>query len=46
MDKYEDRIDAVISVPSDRKIKENFDRDEKLDLSTLDKEYDHNLYPV
>ena len=28
-----DRFDAVISIPEDRKIKENFDRDIKLDLS-------------
>lgn len=46
MDKYEDRIDAVISVPSDRKIKENFDRDVKLDLSTQDKEYEQKMFPV
>ena len=46
MDKYEDRIEAVISVPSDRKIKENFDRDVKLDLSTQDKEYEQKMFPV
>lgn len=46
MDKYEDRIEAVISVPSDRKIKENFDRDVKLNLSTQDKEYEQKMFPV
>ncbi|OUO57477.1 GmrSD restriction endonuclease domain-containing protein [Candidatus Avelusimicrobium gallicola] len=41
-----DRFDAVISVPKDRKIKENFDRDVKLDLSTRDLEYQHKMFPV
>ncbi len=31
MDENEDRYDAVFSVPADRKIKENFDRDVRLD---------------
>ena len=46
MDENEDRLDAVIAVPPDRKIKENFDRDIKLDLSNQDKEYEHKMFPV
>lgn len=46
MDENEDRFDAVLPVPSDRKIKENFDRDVKLDLSDRQKEYEHKMFPV
>lgn len=46
MDENEDRFDAVLPVPSDRKIKENFDRDVKLDLSDQQKEYEHKMFPV
>lgn len=46
MDENEDRYDAVIPVPADRKIKENFDRDIKLDISDRKKEYEHKLFPV
>ena len=41
-----DRFDAVISVPEDKKIKENFDRDVKLDLSTRELEYQHKMFPL
>lgn len=41
-----DRFDAVLSVPDDRKIKENFDRDVKLDISTRKHEYENKLFPV
>lgn len=41
-----DRFDAVISVPEDKKIKENFDRDIKLDLSTRVLEYQHKMFPL
>jgi len=46
MDENEDRYDAVLPVPADRKIKENFDRDVKLDLSDRQKEYEHKMFPV
>lgn len=46
MDENEDRYDAVLPVPADRKIKENFDRDVKLDLSDRKKEYEHKMFPV
>lgn len=41
-----DRYDAIVSVPEDRRIKENFDRDVKLDLSTRELEYQHEMYPA
>lgn len=46
MDENEDRYDAVLPVPADRRIKENFDRDVKLDLSDRQKEYEHKMFPV
>jgi len=46
LDENEDRFDAVIAVPSDRKIKTNFDRDIVLDLSTRDYEYEHEMFPI
>ena len=46
MDENEDRFDAVLPVPADRKIKENFDRDVKLDLSDQKKEYEHKMFPI
>ena len=46
LDDDEDRFDAVLSIPEDRKIKENFDRDVKLDLSTREYEYANKLFPV
>ena len=41
-----DRVEAVVAVPKDRKIKENFDRDIKMDVSDRDKEYELKLFPV
>lgn len=46
MDENEDRYDTVLPVPADRKIKENFDRDVKLDLSDRQKEYEHKMFPI
>jgi hypothetical protein len=46
LDESEDRVDAVIAVPSDRKIKTNFDRDVVLDLSTRELEFEHELFPI
>lgn len=45
LDKSEDRYDAVLSVPEDRKIKKNFDRDIVLDLSTKELEYKNKIVP-
>ncbi len=46
MDESEERYDAVVAVPADRKIKENFDRDIKLDLSEQKKEYEQKMFPI
>lgn len=46
LDTLTDRIDAVISVPDDRIVKENIGRDIKLDLSTLEKEYENHCFPL
>ena len=46
LDTLTDRIDAVISVPEDKVIRENIGRDIKLDLSTPDKEYKEHCFPL
>jgi len=46
LDENEDRFDAVVAVPSDRKIKTNFDRDVVLDLSTRKFEYEQEMFPI
>lgn len=46
IDPYEDREDAILSIPEDRKLKENFDRDVVLDLSTSEKEFEHMMFPL
>ena len=42
----EDRVDAVVAVPADRRLKENFDRDVVLDLSTREREIEEMKFPV
>ena len=46
LDEDEDRVDAVVAVPEDKKLKENFDRDIILDVSDREKEYELKLFPV
>ena len=46
LDENADRLDAVLSVPKDRKVKTNFDRDIVLDLSTRELEYQHEMFPL
>lgn len=41
-----DREVAIFSVPEDRKIKQNFDKDIVLDLSTAQLEYESLMYPL
>lgn len=41
-----DRIDAIISIPEDRTIRQNFGRDIILDLSTKDKEFENHMFPL
>lgn len=44
LDPEADRLDAIVSVSDDRKIKESFDRDVKLDISTAELEYEHEMF--
>lgn len=46
LDDTADRLDAVLSVPSDRKIKTNFDREIVLDLSNRELEYQYEMFPI
>lgn len=46
LDESEDREDAIIAVPEDRKLKTNFDRDVILDLSSPALEYEHEMFPI
>ncbi|MBR3945589.1 MAG: DUF262 domain-containing protein [Bacteroidales bacterium] len=46
LDTLTDRIEAVISVPEDRVIRENIGRDVKLDLSSPEKEYENHCFPL
>lgn len=41
-----DRESAIFTVPEDRKIKENFDKDIKLDLSNRELEYEQLMFPL
>ncbi len=41
-----DREVAIFTLPEDRKVKENFDRDVVLDLSTAEQEYSQMMYPL
>jgi hypothetical protein len=46
LDDNEDRLEAIISVPEDKKIKTNFDRDVVTDLSTCELEYKEEMFPI
>ncbi len=46
LDPDADRFDAVIAVPTDRRIKRDFGRVIELDLSTRECEYEHKMFPV
>lgn len=46
LDENTDRQDAILSVPADRKIKMNFDRDIRMDLSSRELEYKNEMFPV
>jgi len=45
-DRTIDRVDAVLSIPSDKLIRSNFARDIELDLSTREKEYENRMFPL
>lgn len=42
----EDRFDAILSIPKDKKLKENFDRDIRLDLSSCELEFQEEFFPL
>ena len=46
LDDNEDRYDAILPVPKDRRIKTDFDRKIVLDLSTRELEYEHEMFPI
>ena len=46
LDDIEDRFDAIVPVPEDRKIKTDFDRKVLLDLSTKEQEYQNEMFPI
>lgn len=46
LDDEEDRLEAVLSVPADRKIKTDFDRKIVLDISSRELEYKHEMFPL
>lgn len=46
LDTLTDRIDAVLSVPEDRRVMENIGRDVKLDLSTREQEFANHCFPL
>jgi len=46
LDPDEDRLDAVVSVPPDRRITSDFGRKVELDVSTVENEYELGLFPV
>lgn len=46
LDDNEDRYDAIVPVPEDRKVKTDFDRKVLLDLSTKELEYENDMFPI
>lgn len=46
LDTTDDREDAILGVPEDRQIRENFGKDVKLDLSTPELEFEHRMFPA
>jgi len=46
LDPDEDRLDAVVSVPSTKKITSDFGRKVDLDLTTPENEYENGLFPL
>ena len=46
LDPEADRVDAVVSVPADKKTRENFGRDVITDLSTHQGEFEKHMFPL
>ena len=41
-----DRVDAILSIPEDRKLMSDFGRKIDLDISTREKEFEHHMFPL
>jgi hypothetical protein len=41
-----DRSDAIVSIPANRMVREDFDRSVRLDISTRELEFEHLLFPL
>jgi len=46
LDPQTDREEAIVTIPKDKLVKENFDKDIKLDLSTREAEFEHMMFPA
>ncbi len=46
LDSYEDRLDAIISIPENLMITSNFGKKIELDLTTREKEFEQKLFPL
>jgi hypothetical protein len=46
LDPETDRVDGIVSIPADRKVKENFGRAVVMDLSTREGEFEAHLFPL
>ena len=46
LDPNEDRLDAILSIPEDRVVKEDFGRKVVLDISSRDLEYKNEVFPL
>lgn len=46
LDDNEDRYDAIVPIPEDRKVKTDFDRKVLLDLSNKELEYENEMFPI
>ncbi|GIU92982.1 MAG: hypothetical protein KatS3mg011_1888 [Acidimicrobiia bacterium] len=46
LDPNTDRIDAIVGVPEDKVIRGSFGREIELDLSTPEKEYENEFFPI
>lgn len=46
LDPQVDRVDAILSIPEDRKLKSDFGRKIDLDLSSREKEFEYHMFPL
>lgn len=46
IDPYSDRLDAILSIPENKKLTTNIGRDVTLDLSSSEREYENMMFPL